>query len=95
MSTYTNNRGVRVCGLTQGNAAIANAPDNCVSMYCLVHAVDVNGVTSQPIAWMSIMCAVAPKGEIGVIQLSWPPFVSHVIRGFTLTLPPLEPRAGC
>lgn len=85
-------RSIRLCGLTTNYDA--SEPDYCERLYCLVRGVDASGVVSQPTAWMSITFAVDLKAELKIRLIS-PPFVSHVICGFTLTLPPLDLKAGC
>ncbi len=83
-------RKIRVCKLTRsGNGFSDN--DTCETLYLHVAEVDANGARRRPSAWMYITYDGGPKGA-RMIRLSKPPFVSHVIRGFTLTLPPHDPK---
>ena len=66
------------------------------SLYFLVHAVDASGAVKQSPAWMFITFAVDPNSqEPAQIAVCSPHYVSNVIRGFMLTLPPPVRVGGC
>lgn len=83
-------RTIRVCGLTRNTSGFSES-DTVDTLYLHVRVDDVNGVCCAPIGWLFITFDSGPQG-VRTIRVSKPPFVSHVIRGFTLTLPPREPR---
>ncbi len=83
-------RKIRVCGMTRNTFGFG-ASDTVDTLSLHVRVDDANGVLCAPIGWLVITFDGGRKG-VQTIRVFKPPYVSHVIRGFTLTLPPREPR---